>query len=493
MTKLKPYPFQEADIRKLVANGGTGLLVSAPGAGKTLVAVETALRTKASVVLVIAPQGTHSSAWQRTLSRQTTPSSTSPKATGKQSAKPGSSSTKSSLSLKLLDGSTRGKANFAALMWKEPGWYICTPQWFARNISKWHGVKPDLAIFDEIHMAGAWQNATRKAMYALEAEHRLGMSGTPFRNKFENSFAIVNWVFPGITDEQDYWVWRISYCLTKYDRFAPQNRIVLGERHPGELVSSLPCYIIHLQREKCCEFHPKGFLEGLDEPDVVERLLPMTTDQRKFYRQMEQSQVAWLETPDETGKLPVVAELPITARGMLRFCALGLPSYDPETEKVYFEMNCPSPKLDQLLKDVDELDGGRVLVLTHSKQFAKVAVQRLLDAGVAVEGWHGDSTKKARDITLKRFMDDEIQVIVGVIAAMGTGTDGLQEATNTVIFLSVDDDPTGMVQAYGRLDRLGQRHKVVMIYYYSEGTYDVGILSKQMQQILARNAELRTA
>lgn len=379
-------------------------------------------------------------------------------------------------------------------MWGVPGWYICTPQWFARDGEKWKNVKPDIAIVDEIHMAAAWSNATRKALWNLEPTvARLGMSGTPFRNKFENAYGIINWIYPGHIEE-DYWSWRIIKCKTKYDRFAPQNRVVIGELNPGELVGSLPCYIIHRQREECCSFHPEGFLAGLDEPERVEVDLSMTTEQRKFYRQMEDVAVAWLETPDpETGKVPVVAELPIQVRSMLRFAALGVPSFNEETEKLYFEEDCSSPKLDQLIQDVTELDGGRVLVAMRSQQFARVATKRLQDAGFTALEWSGKTTKKKRDQQMDAFLDGSLQVVVGVVSAMGTGTDGFQEVANTMIVVEVDEDPTNMSQLWSRLDRLGQKQRVLIIEYRMLGTIDEGITSKQIQKILLRNQELRAA
>jgi SNF2 family DNA or RNA helicase len=289
---------------------------------------------------------------------------------------------------------------------------------------------------------------------------------------------------------KEYWVWRMQDCVGKYDHFAPQNLKVTGERVPGQLASSLTCYIAHYQRERCCKYHPNGFLAHLAPPIRIERDLTMTKAQAEFYHNMEKSYVAFLTTPDENGKVPVVAEFPITARGMLRFCALGLPSYNPDTEKLYFDVKCDSPKLDCLAEDLRALDGKRALILTHSKQFAIVAAQRLNDQGFNVATWNGDVTKKRRNEILDKFISGELDAIVGVISAMGTGTDGLQEAAYNVMWLSVDDDPSNVVQGIGRLDRLGQKHQVTMIEYRMLKTYDVGHLDRQITHMLELNRSL---
>lgn len=470
---IKLYDWQQSDVDKAV---GTitpdvgALIVSDPGAGKTVVAVEILKALNPEVVLIIAPPSTHGSAWLRTIRRQGLSGEVLP-----------------------LSGTKKGKANFEALKWGKAGIYITSAQWFTRT--DWKGIEPDAIIVDEIHMLGKYGNAGQKKLVGTRARPgiyapiRIGLSGTPFRNNFENAWSIARWIEPtSVMDE--FWLWRRMKCAGKYAHFAPQNWEVTGELKPGELAASLTCYIAHFQRGNCCDYHPKGFLAHLPEPVRVERDLLMTKDQARFYNSMEESYLGYLTTPDESGKVPVVAEFPITARGMLRFCALGLPSLNSETEKLFFEDDCESPKLDALVEDIQKLDGARALVLTHSAQFAEVAAKRLTGAGIRTVAWTGNLSKTKREKALADFIADELDAIVGVISAMGTGTDGLQMAAYNVMWLSVDDDASNNVQGVGRLDRLGQEHQVVMSEYRMLKTFDVGHLSRQLQRILDLNKSL---
>lgn len=470
---LVPYDWQEADIRKMVKTISPdvgALVVSAPGAGKTVVAAEVLKRLAPDVILIIAPPSTHTNAWARTLKRQGVADAVRP-----------------------LSGTAKGKKNFEDLRWGVPGVYITSAQWFTRT--DWKTISLDAIVVDEIHMLAKYGNAGMKRlvghgkMKGITAPIRIGLSGTPFRNNFENAWTIAKWVQPSAAP-LDYWVWRVIECVGKYDHFAPQNLKVTGEREPGKLASQLSCYIAHRQRERCCKYHPNGFLAHLAEPIRIERDLAMTRAQADFYDNMENTYAAFLMTPGDNGKVPVIAEFPIAARGMLRFCALGLPSFNEETEKLYFELSCESPKLDAVLEDLAKLDGKRVLMLTHSKQFAVVAAQRVIDAGYSAFAWHGDATKTKRNNALTAFIGGELDVIVGVISAMGTGTDGLQEAAYNVMWLSVDDDPSNNIQGIGRLDRLGQQHQVTMFEYRMSKTFDVGHLSKQIQHQLDLNKSL---
>jgi hypothetical protein len=464
LAPLTPWPYQAADIAAIVKSNGTALVVTEVGGGKTLVAIEAAKGINAKSIMVIAPQGTHMRGWKATIERQI----------------PGAV-------VRKIDSSAPGKAALADLQWDKPGWYLCTPQWFARQT--WTGFTPDYAIFDEIHVAGSYGNVTRAKLHQLQAKARLGMSGTPLRNKIENAWGIVRWLWPDMMP-LTFWHWRMT-LKTEFDRFAPQNRKVVGEHVPGQLMNSLPCYIQHMQREKCCKFHPKGFLEALEAPEEIVRTVQMGAKQKKFYKQMEDNYVAWLTTPDENGVLPVIAELPIVARGMLRFCALALPSINTETNKLYFEPDCESPKVDEVLQVLSEINEHSAIVYTHSQKFAAVLTQRLIDKGITAFEWSGKSTQKKRDAAMVRFIAGEIRVVVAQIGAVGTGTDGVQEATSYEIWVSLDDDPTNNVQARGRADRPGQKHRVTRIEIRSEGTYDDGIVSKQLETLLAVNAALK--
>jgi superfamily II DNA or RNA helicase len=480
LAPLIPRADQKADIESICESGGTALIVTQVGGGKTLVGVEVGLGIGAHTVLVIAPQGTHKRSWVRTIQRQ------SPDAV-----------------IKKLDSSAKGKKAMADLQWGEPGWYYCTPQWFSRQT--WTDIQPDLAIFDEIHIAGAFQNVTRTKLHQLQAKARLGMSGTPLRNKIENAWAIVRWLWPELMPNT-FWHWRMT-LKTEYDRFAPQNRKVVGEHVPGTIVNSLPCYIQHLQREHCCEFHPNGFLAELEEPEEIIRTVTMTPKQKRFYAQMEANYVAWLTTPDEDGEVPVVAELPVVARGILRACALGLPSIrtvtvrvrnkdtgemeEIEKEQIYFEDDCESPKIDEVLEVLWEMGDETAIIYTHSKKFVKVMMSRLEKKGISCRELSGDITQAQRDTSIEEFIHGEVRVVVAVISAVGTGTDGLQEATSTEIWVSLDDDPTNNQQARGRADRPGQKNRVTRIEIRAEDTYDEGIMSKDLEAALNMSKTLR--
>lgn len=454
---LKPYAYQERDIQRIVDNNGTGIVATQVGGGKTLIAIEVAKRVGSEVNVVIAPKGTHKRAWEKTIVRQIPDAD-----------------------VRYVNSTVDGKKAFADLFAKVPGWYLIGPEFFRKF--HWSACKPDLAIFDEVHRASNRKSKTATMLHTLKAERRIGLSGTIAGNKIEGFWSVIRWIYPDIAG-RSFWSWVDKYCTTKFDPFA--GKTVSGERTPGSITSSLPCYIRHLKRDKCCDFHPEGMDSELPRMQTEERTVELSAEQRRIYKKMEKDLIVWLEGN------PMVAEVPIATRIRLRQITLGIPTVD-DSGVVSFADDCKSSKIDELFSIIGDLpDGEPLLILTHSQKFASVVTNRLQNAGIKSFEWSGRATQHDRDNALESFIAGETQAIVAVIAAIGEGTDGLQEVCSTVIWLSKDDNRLLNEQAAGRLDRQGQKKSVLSFDIIAEGTYDEGQLSKLVSDQLAMNASLR--
>jgi SNF2 family DNA or RNA helicase len=456
--RLRPFPFQELDIQKLIANGGTGIVATQVGGGKTLIAVEVAKRLKTEVNFVIAPKGTHKRAWERTILEQI------PNAR-----------------VRYINSSADGKQAFLELKDGHAGWYLIGPEFF-RNLT-WSGIEPEFAVFDEIHRVSNRQSKTAKTLHTLKAKRRIGMSGTIAGNKIEGMWSVLRWVYPEVSG-RSFWAWVEKYCETKYDFFA--GKMVDREKVEGGIVDSIPCYIRHLKREQCCPMHPNGVDHELPAVQEEIRTVELLSAQRKIYRKLEKDLFVWL------GDNPLAVEAPVAVRTRLRQITLGVPMIDEETQEVTFAEDCDSTKLNELFQIVsDHPEGEQMLILTHSQKFAKVTVARLRKAGMTAFEWSGQATQKVRDQALEQFIAGKVQFIVAVISAIGEGTDGLQEAANIVVWLSKDDNRLLNEQAAGRLDRRGQKKSVISYEIIAEDTYDEGQFSKLIQDKILMNASLR--
>ena len=454
---LTPYKYQEGDISKIVANSGNGIIATQVGGGKTLIAVEASKRLGYKVNLVIAPKGTHKRAWERTIMRQI------------PNAK-----------VYYISSSKDGKQAYSNLHDGVAGWYLISPEFFRKM--HWGLMPVEFAVFDEAHRASNRKSKTAIALHTLRSRGKLAMSGTIAGNRIEGFYSIIRWVYPEVAG-RSYWSWVDKYMTTKVDFFAGKQPD--GEKKPGLIVDSIPCYIRHLKRDRCCSLHPEGIDDQLPPVTTEQRTVQLSTEQKRIYKKLEKDLLVWL------GDNPLVVEVPVAMRVRLRQITLGVPTL-AEDGSVDFAENCSSSKLDELFEIISDSPRGEpMLVLTHSQKFARVAVKRLQKAGLVAVEWSGAVSQKVRDNYLEEFIAGDIQFIVAVISAIGEGTDGLQEACSTVVWLSKDDNRLLNEQASGRLDRQGQKGSVISYEIIAEDTYDEGQLSKLVRDQLAMNNSLR--
>lgn len=460
---LIPHEWQNRDITELLFNDCTGMAAIATGGGKSLLAVETVLRSghhKTGAVLIIAPKSTFKKTWVATFERQGGPTP------------------------RQVNSTKHGKLADADLRANVPGVYLINHELFTRR--DWDGVTPEICVLDECHKISARDGKGGGKLRSFKAKRRIAMSATPYRNKFENTWTILRWLYPernesGDIADRSFWRWASAYCTVENDFFA--GKVVRGEKTPGLIASLIPCYIYHAKRARCCEYHPEGFL-GTQEPEQIVRTVELTPKMRKAYKQLEQDYIAWL------GENPLVVELPIVMRGRLRQMALGELMLDEEG-RVTYPLDGDSPKYDDLRDILDnEVPDEQVLVVTHSREFALVVAERLRRDGYSVAEWNGSISQKERDIQGELFESGEKRIMLATIASLGTGTDFLQRVTSTIIWLSRTDDPTDNEQTEGRLDRMGSLGRVTSIEIQAEGTHDAGVMSKDLAHALELNASL---
>lgn len=440
MQRFTLTPEQAEDVERIVNTPTKAALIgSEMGQGKTLTAVEVANRLDVKTILVICPLSVRVN-WERTFTRQG-----------------------NLLDQHRIDGTKKGKAAWDMLAHNEPGIYIIGREMFVRK--EWSKIKPDLAIFDEVHAVQNRKSMGFRKLKNLKPTWRLALSGTPAGNKFQGMWSITRWLWPNVID-RSFWRWVTDWARSEDDYFAGVK--VLGEREPGAFVASLPCYV---RREANLE------TEYVEEIRYVE----LTAAQRRLYEQMEQDSLMWLE------ENPAVAEVPIVQRIRLRQVTLGVP-YINERDEVDFELDCKSSKIDALkdiIKDMD--DDEPLFILCDSAKFVKAVVHQL---GKEAREWSGSVSHAERDSLKTGFIDGKFRFLVATIPSIAEGTDGLQEVCNHVVWLSRSDNGLLNEQAAARLHRTGQRRHVYSWDIQAEGTYDSGQFNNLALQKRSMQASL---
>jgi superfamily II DNA or RNA helicase len=451
---LIPTPEQEKAIKKMVKEPSRAALNgSTMGAGKTLKAVEVAKRIGAQTVLLVAPLGTRLG-WKVTFERQGV-----------------------ELPFRWINSTKDGKSALADWEWQQPGIYFVGVEYFVRL--GWEGKdrtkvwkhEPDMIMFDEAHRGQNRKSKTYKTLMGTKAGYKLSMSGTPTGNSFDGAWAVTKWLWPEQIPNS-FHLWTEIWCKFEYDYFSPKGRRVSGETKPGAFFASLPCYI-RIESELNVD---------LDEQTVY---VELARKQRKAYNDLEKNMITWVEGN------PLVVEFPITLRARLRQATLGMFQVDDGGD-VSFDNDCESSKIDAMFDVLaDDFCGEPALILTDSKKFANVVVSRLNDAGFVSAAWHGDVSQVERERVKKDFISGGLRYLVAVTSAIAEGVDGLQHGTRNILWLSRSDNRILNEQAMARVYRQGQSFQVRSRELVAIDTYDVGVLSSQLQKAIEMNKTLK--
>jgi len=466
--RLTLRPLQERHCQQVIREPAT-LLGLPLGSGKTVITVEALLRNGSKRVLVVAPRNTFYG-WERTVRRQY------------------QDYTDDNL-VRRIDSSASGKRAMTAFWGGEPGWYLVTWEFYrTRPAGFWDKLKADAVVLDEVQRmqnrnGKTWRNVRRVG----KNSKRIAMSGTFTGNKMEGGWTTLRWLFPETetsslyTTPLSFWNWVSDWLTTTENEWMGYTEVG-GERYEeGTMLSYYQSYI-----------HES---DPTEVPEVNEIIIdvPMSAEQKRLYRELEKEYVVWLDTPDPiTGKKPMVSKLPVTKRLRLRQITLGVPIINEEN-KVVYDVNCSSPKLDATVAELESLDPMEpVLVFVHSREFALVASARLTQQGYPSYAWVGGTSDKSRREAVSLWgKPNGIQVIVAVIEAIAEGTDGLQDVCSEEIWLSESENMMMNTQARSRIPRDGNKSKVVnRRRIIVPGTYDQKILDRHLQRRLELNKSL---
>lgn len=452
MTKLEPFPFQKRDLAILRANNYTGLVAIEAGGGKSLTATLAIAEAKPKVTLIVAPKSTHATAWIPTVRDN---AGITPRIIGNDNK-----ATKTALFDFILG---------------EPGVYLVSPQFVTRaDVSDWRG---DMLIWDEIHM-GAVTPKTKLQRKAsgyhvhdgepLNARFpmRLALSATPMRGDFSNMWGVAKFLWGdtlykrGEVASSNFIMWqadRMEYqtvYTNQRDRFGAPKTVkqYLSEKHPGRLISEMPCVIMHKRRETCCAdpAHEGGFLPT-EEPQIIERTVELTAKQKRAIREMDAMMMAWI------GENPLTADITLTQKQRVRQLTMAEASVefyekdDEEKSRIVFDKDAKSPVIEEIKHILSNLpENEPVVVYTDSQIFAEVIAHQ-------IEGAQEYSGVRKAD--LARFGKD-YRVLVGTVASIGTGTNGLQERCSTEIFADQPISLTMLTQTSARLERMDSPRRI---------------------------------
>jgi SNF2 family DNA or RNA helicase len=289
------------------------------------------------------------------------------------------------------------------------------------------------------------------------SKYRRILTGSPVTKSPLDLFSQCQFLDPWLLNQQSYYAFRTRYAICrKINVSGRQVEIVVGYRNLGELSEQLKPFSYRVLKDDCLDLPKKTYMK---------RIIQLTDEQKKLYKQMKEQALAFLN-----GKMTTTVTV-ITQ--LMRLHQITCGHFKADDGSVQ-EVN--SNRLDELMDILEEME-GKAVIWAHYRHDIKNIVNALEKKypGETVT-YYGDTSTEDRQKAIKLIQDPESKVrfIVGTPQTGGYGI--TLTGASTMIYYSNGYDLEKRQQSEARIDRIGQEKPMTYIDIIAEGTIDERIV-----------------
>ena len=299
---------------------------------------------------------------------------------------------------------------------------------------------------------------------ADQSQYRRILTGSPVTKNPLDLFTQCYFLDPYHLDHQSYYSFRTRYAIMKTAYIAGRSiQLVAGFKHLDELAEKLKPFSYRVLKQDC-----------LDLPDKIymKRVISLTEEQQKVYKQMREEALATLN-----GKT-VTTMIALTQLMRLHQITCGhFVADDGTTQKI------KSNRLNELMDILDEVE-GKAIIWAHYQYDVKSIVKEItkVHGPCSVVDYYGLTPQDQRDKNREAFQNDsKVRYLVGTPATGGYGI--TLTAANTVIYYSNGYDLEKRLQSEDRAHRIGQHKPVTYVDILAEETVDEKIVQSLRKKI----------
>ena len=299
-------------------------------------------------------------------------------------------------------------------------------------------------IIDEIHKLKNEKSLITKAVAALDADYRLGLTGTPFVNSGNDIITI------------------IKYGLSMFDL-----RWEYIKSSPDSFYFNTILDNITLIRTKTDV--------GFKKRDTLNEDVIIPWVNRDEYTQLEYESNQERDTTKHIYQYYDESDKMFNQRKRA-----NMKSFLGTLQLLRQKCLCKE-KLDMLLQIYNSQKGKIVVFSTYKKLLKSVVSEYLTINGVSNVMYCGGSKKKQKDSLYKFKHHDSIRVLLVVKAAGALGLN-LQDVSSTLVILEPHFNKALDEQIAGRIDRIGQKQNVVVKKLYMDDSIDMTLFNLQHEK-----------
>ena len=296
------------------------------------------------------------------------------------------------------------------------------------------------------------------------AKYRRIMTGSPVTKSPLDLYKQCEFLDEYLLDHSSYYTFRTRYAVMRKANFNGRSvEIVVGYKNLGELSDKLKPFCYRVLKDDCLDLPKKTFMK---------RVITLSAEQEKVYKQMKQMALAQLN-----GKLLTTAN---ALSQLMRLHQITCGHFKANDGSTQVLKNNRLNELSELLEEVE----GKAIIWAHYQY----DVQTILDAikkeygEEAVVDYYGKTPNEERQDNIQKFQSDpRCRFLVGTPSTGGYGL--TLTAASTMIYYSNGYDLEKRQQSEARIDRIGQEKPMTYIDIICEDTVDERIVKALRKKI----------
>ena len=299
---------------------------------------------------------------------------------------------------------------------------------------------------------------------AKYSKYRRILTGSPVTKSPLDLFSQCQFLDPWLLDQQSYYSFRTRYAICrKINVSGRQVEIVVGYRNLGELSEKLKPFSYRCLKDDCLDLPKKTYMK---------RIIQLTDEQKKLYKQMKEQALAFLN-----GKMTTTATV-ITQ--LMRLHQITCGHFKADDDSV---QEVKSNRLNELMNIIEEVEGKAVIWAYYRYDIKSIvdALEKKYPGSTVT--YFGDTTTEDRQKAIQEIQNPESQVRF-IIGTPQTGGYGITlTGASTMIYYSNGYDLEKRQQSEARIDRIGQEKPMTYIDIMAEDTVDMKIVKSLRQKV----------
>jgi SNF2 family DNA or RNA helicase len=297
------------------------------------------------------------------------------------------------------------------------------------------------------------------------ARYRRILTGSPITKSPLDLYKQCDFLHPELLGHSSYYTFRTRYAVMRTANFGGRSvQIVVGYRNLEELSAKLKPFSYRVLKDECLDLPAKTYMK---------RIVKLTAEQEKVYKQMKHLALAEME-----GKQMTTATV-LTQLMRLQQINCGHFTADDGTIK-----DIKNNRITELMSTVEEIH-GKVVIWAHYQYDVATIVEHLKEeyGDNSVVTYYGLTPMNERQGNIQKFQDLEspVRFLVGTTQTGGYGI--TLTAASTMIYYSNGYDLEKRQQSEARIDRIGQHFPMTYIDLMVENTIDERIVKSLRKKV----------